>query len=801
VDQPFAAYRGDEPYVFVCYAHEDEGVVYPEIGWLHEQGINLWYDEGISAGRIWREEIGDAIKAASSVLYYISESSLASDHCSREINFALDQHKNVLPVYLEDVALTTDLEVGLSRVQALHRDNDVNYQQHLLHALGQSPAVEQSPVVSKKRRSWTSPAGLGLAFTVLLSIAAITWYLLPQEESPDALTEDALTPIRSIAVLPLENLSGDPEQQYFADGMHATLIGDLGKIRALQVISRRSVLRYRDTSKSLPEIARELNVDAIIEGTVIRAADRVRITAALIDARTDRQLWSERYEGELSDVLALHSDVARAVAEQVRIELTPEEQTALAASHIVDPQAYDAYLRGLQIVTSEPHTASQAWAPRVIEHLERAVALDPDFADAWVWLARVRGLLGLGADRRELAKAKDAALRAVDLDDQLGLAHTFLGLIRLYHDWDIAGARRALEYAVELSPGDPQVLQSYAGFLWDVDGRIDDALNMSARAMRLAPFDLNIRQERIFILHQARQYEKGLEEVEQARMLNPHLATQSAPALFQALGREKEARDAQVVFWDQCGTTCDEWRDPAERVWAMGGGHEEYIRLWLESLEKGHFEAVAPWLVASFYSEIGETDTAIDLLERGVRERDPLLIVVLRTFPPYDLLRFDPRFQELMRRVMGSSVLDEDPRVLAGVAQTLVRAGRAAEAIPHLEKAIELYPADRSFPRWLYYMSLAYFVEERYDEALEWAARALQHHGDVHNSAFAGFVRASSFAYLDRLEEARQSLNEAVRLWPGPLEIERDLRFIFTVREPALQDRYLDGLRQAGLEG
>ena len=173
----------------------------------------------------------------------------------------------------------------------------------------------------------------------------------------------------------------------------------------------------------------------------------------------------------------------------------------------------------------------------------------------------------------------------------------------------------------------------------------------------------------------------------------------------------------------------------------------------------------------------------------------------MRVAQEYDLLRFDPRFQELMRRVMGSSVLGEDPRVLAGVAQSLVRAGRAAEAIPHLETAIERYPAERSLPRWLYYLSLAHFVEERYEEALDWAERALESNGDVHNSAFIQFVRASSLTHLDRLDEARQALNEAVRLWPGPLELERDLRFIFTVREPALQNRYLDGLRLAGLEG
>ena len=463
MDQPFPAYQGDEPYVFVCYAHDDSAVVYPEMQWLRDQGVNLWYDEGISAGKVWRAEIAEAIQGASKFLYYISAASLASAHCNREVNYALDRDFEVLPVYLEEVDLTPELDLALNRVQALHRDQDANYQQHLLHGLGQSAAVEQPPVVSKKNRPWT-----GLAVTILFCVAAITWYLLPRESAHE-LAEDALTPIRSIAVLPLENLSGDPAQQYFADGMHATLIGDLGKIRALHVISRRSVLRYQDTHKSLPEIARELNVDAILEGAVIRAGDRVRITAELIDARTDRQLWSERYEGELSDVLALHSDVARAVAEQVRIELTPEEQTALAASHTVDPQTYDAYLRGLQILTSEPAMAVGAWGPRAIEHLEQAVALDPDFADAWASLAGARlrlGIVGLSTtDRSEFPKAKDAVQRALELDDQLGAAHALLGLIRLYHDWDIAGARRAYENAIALSPGDPGVLAGYAGFL------------------------------------------------------------------------------------------------------------------------------------------------------------------------------------------------------------------------------------------------------------------------------------------------------------------------------------------------
>ncbi len=145
MDQPFPAYQGDEPYVFVCYAHDDNAVVYPEMQWLRDQGVNVWYDEGISAGKVWRAEIAEAIQGAAKFLYYISAASLASDHCDREINFALDHHKNVLPVYLEDVALTTDLEVGLSRVQALFRDQDASYRQHLLNALGRMNIVDESP--------------------------------------------------------------------------------------------------------------------------------------------------------------------------------------------------------------------------------------------------------------------------------------------------------------------------------------------------------------------------------------------------------------------------------------------------------------------------------------------------------------------------------------------------------------------------------------------------------------------------------------------------------------------------------
>ena len=173
MDRPFPAYQGDDPYVFVCYAHEDSDVVYPELTWLHEQGVNLWYDEGISAGKNWRAAIGTSLLGASHVLFYISARSLESDHCNREINLALDEGKDVVPIYLEDVELTPDLKVGLNRVQALHRDQDASYQQHLLDALGQSASTPSQPVSSPvhRRLRWWHYTGLGLVLTILIGAA------------------------------------------------------------------------------------------------------------------------------------------------------------------------------------------------------------------------------------------------------------------------------------------------------------------------------------------------------------------------------------------------------------------------------------------------------------------------------------------------------------------------------------------------------------------------------------------------------------------------------------------------------
>ncbi len=416
------------------------------------------------------------------------------------------------------------------------------------------------------------------ALLVVLAVAVGSWLYFPSL-NPVA----APGPIRSIAVLPLENLSGDPEQEYFADGMTEALIGDLAKIRSLRVISRTSVMQYKGERKPLPEIARELGVDGVVEGTVMRAGDRVRITVQLIDARSDAHLWSERYDRELSDVLALQSDVARAVVEQVRLELTAEEEAALEASRPVDPRAYDEYLRAVHLMESGEHP--RAVGTTAIEHLQRAVEVDPEFGDGYAELARAHlwfaRFASIGETASAARSAREAAQRALELEPNNARAHAALGMARLLYDWDFRGAERALERAAELAPSDPYILNYYALYLSFV-GRSEQALEVSERLVAVAPLDLRWREQRARVLFFSRSYERCVEEALRIVEIGSDfgLAYLRLQAAYAQMGRHDEAYRAMITYYEKCGTACDWQREAAERGWAKGGG-EGSQRAWL----------------------------------------------------------------------------------------------------------------------------------------------------------------------------------------------------------------------------
>jgi TolB-like protein/class 3 adenylate cyclase/tetratricopeptide (TPR) repeat protein len=499
------------------------------------------------------------------------------------------------------------------------------------------PAVAAAHARERRTGRWAAGAAVGLVVVVL----GAWWWA---QSVPD------LAPIRSIAVLPLENLSGDPEQEYFADGMTEALIGELAKLGSLRVISRTSVGRYKQSDKSLPEIAAELAVAGVVEGTVLREGERIRVTAQLIDARSDTHVWNDTYDREMSGVLALQSDVAHAVAEAVGAVLTGEERVTPMARPHVDPRAYDAYLRGLEARGSGASALVGVWAPRAIDEFERAVELDPDFAEAYAALAFAREWLGNNPFdvryRREFPKAREAAQRALELDDRLGAAHAVLGSLLVNHEWDFEAGRRALARAVQLSPSDPTALNHYAWYLIVVE-RTEEAFGVMERLLRVAPFDGFYRGIRVRNFSWARQDERVLEELARVRELDPDFVELEVAVTYFKLGRLEEAHLAHVAFYERCGPPCDWMLEAIQRGWSDGRWNAS-IRTLAEAA--GEREGYSPWLVAYWYSMIGETDEALDWLERGYREHDPVM-VLSKALPVFDPLRSDPRFDDLLRRI------------------------------------------------------------------------------------------------------------------------------------------------------
>jgi TolB-like protein len=334
--------------------------------------------------------------------------------------------------------------------------------------------------------------------------------------------------IQSLAVLPLENLSNDKEQDYFADGMTEALITDLAKINALRVVSRTSVMRYKGykgAPKALPEIARELSVDAVVEGSVQRAGDRVRITVQLVRAATDQHLWADAYDRDLRDVLIVTDNVARTIAQQIRVTLTPEEHARLSSSHPVDPEAYKLYVRGRYLWEKRNGESIH----RAMEYFRQAIDRDPSFAAAFSGIADCYSSLGSSFDvgsqppSEVQPKAKAAALKALGLDSGLADAHNSLAYTKLNYDWDWAGAEEEFKRAIELNPGYAHAYHWYAHALLS-SGRLDEALAKSNRALELDPLSPIINVHLAWHYLYARQYDRALDQLAKTLELDPNYA-------------------------------------------------------------------------------------------------------------------------------------------------------------------------------------------------------------------------------------------------------------------------------------
>ena len=455
--------------------------------------------------------------------------------------------------------------------------------------------------------------------------------------------------IESLAVLPLDNMSHDSSQAYFVDGMTEALIADLSKIQALRVTSRRSVMRYKAVTKPLPEIARELHVDALVEGSVIYAGERVRVTVQLIDAATDRHVWGETYDRRLGDVLGLQSEVARAVARAIRVTLTPEEQARLPVARPVNLGAYQAYLLGRYFWNQRtPEGLAKGF-----QHFQQAIKLDPHYAAAYAGIADYYNVLPFYKRVSPLEvfpKAKAAAQQALALDDGLAEAHASLAYITAYYDWNWAGAEREFRRALELNPSYAAAHHSYSRLLAAM-GRIDEAHAEIRRAEQVEAISIVLKANTAMILFFAHRYDDAIQQLQQTLELDStsDVAYWGLGLAYEQMGMYPRA----VVALEKAASLSG--RDPnvlssLGHVYAAAGRRAEAGQLVAELEKQSRQGYVSPYFFGLIYVGQGELDRAIAMLSQAADERSTLL-VYLRMDPRFAALRSDPRFQALVRRL------------------------------------------------------------------------------------------------------------------------------------------------------
>jgi TolB-like protein/DNA-binding winged helix-turn-helix (wHTH) protein/tetratricopeptide (TPR) repeat protein len=499
--------------------------------------------------------------------------------------------------------------------------------------------------VVPQRRLWPTRWVIGaLALVIIISISlAILSVWLFRSPAP------APTGIRSIAVLPLENLSGDASQNYFADGMTDELITDLAQISALRVISRTSVMVYKGARKPLPQIARELNVDAVVEGTVLRSGDQVRITAQLIEASTDKHLWSQSYEGDLRDTLTLQKKVASAIADQIRINLTPREQAALKNVKVVNPESYESYLKGRYFWNKRTADGLKV----ALAYFKQAIEEDPKYAQAYSGLADTYALLGdwqyaVMTPKEAFPQAKAAAIKALELDSTLGEAHNSLAFVLDGFDWDFDSAGKQFQRAIELNPGYATAHHWYAWHL-SLLGRYDEAIAEMRKAENLDPLSLIINADLAELLVLAHSDDESIRQSRKTIEMDPNFAlahNQLAQAYLQKHMYDEAVAEFQTAVQLSGGSPA--FIANLARAYVASGKRSEAVNLLGDLKGRSNPGYSNASEIAVIYASLGDTDQAMTWLEKGYTERfNPG--VLLR--PGFDPLRSDSRFQKLLHRV------------------------------------------------------------------------------------------------------------------------------------------------------
>src|ERR1700674_4124856 len=503
-----------------------------------------------------------------------------------------------------------------------------------------SPEVGGS-IVPRPARHWilrVAAAAVG-SVLILLAVLRIDGWQEKFFSKPTSL------PIRSIAVLPLENLSGDPAQEYFTDGMTDALITELAQISSLRIISRTSVMRYKGTRQPLPEIAKELNVDGIVEGAVVQSAERVRVEAQLIQATTDRHVWASTYERSLGDAVLLQSEVARAIANAIQVQLTPQEQARLGRTQSVDPQTYELYLKGRYFWNKRDEDSLR----KSIDYFQQAIQHSPNYALAYAGLAEAYVVRPDVAPQEKYSAAKTAARRALEIDDGLAEAHNALAASLFWYDWDWAGAEREFQRALALNPNYAQAHQWYGQFQKAM-GRKNWPDEVK-RAGELDPLSLVNAGGGWYI--ESGQYDLALELTRKRLELYPNAAV-----LYAALGRvyARKQMYQEAIANTQKSVTLSggepRFLSALGYAYAIAGKRNEALGILrqLTLLSKSRY--VSPFEIASIYAGLDQKDLAFNWLQKAVAEHSPDVVFLKTTIlQEMDSLRSDPRYAELERQV------------------------------------------------------------------------------------------------------------------------------------------------------
>jgi len=541
--------------------------------------------------------------------------------------------------------LSPELERIIGKCLEKEPDNRYQFAKELaidLRRLG-VPSITATPVHKRERRT----RNLILVAGALIVAICVALFTLNVGGWRDRLLGIASAPsIRSLAVLPLENLSGDPEQEYFADGMTEALITDLGQIRGLRrVISRTSVMRYKTDRQPLREISRQLNVDAIVEGSVLRSGDTVEVTARLLNASTDAQLWSKSYQRELRDLLTLQHELAFTIAGEIKVKLTPQDQERLTTPHPVDPTAQEAYLKANYL-----NTGTYEQRKKARQYYEQAIRVDPNFAPAYAGLADSYWGTPDRPAQEVMPKAKEYALKALALDDSLARAHTALASILFYGDWDWGGADKEFGRALGLNPSDAEAHRIYSVFLSAMT-RFEQAQAEILATQALDPLSAYNDTTAGWIFYCARKYDRAAKQCRKALELEPNFDGAHACLGYSYLGNGayQQAIDEfqKAVALSGGDAVRAVWLG---RAYAQGGDRPNALKILAQlqdQLKRGY---IPPYFIATLYVALGDNEQGFFWLERAYAERD-LYLAWIKFDPAVDPLRPDPRFQALERRM------------------------------------------------------------------------------------------------------------------------------------------------------